>query len=378
MQEADPLIADTQAQDSMNFQEMSSNNLTPSPFTSSSSPPTLNTCSCNDGDKIAELESQVQFLQQSLKGLEDEVVELQQTLFNNAAIYEELWQAHGALQKDSNKQNQAYQTQLCSMEAKLKLSEQSSKLKVAKARKPYHELGPAQKKRVRREVREVIAPELNTLFNERSLACNRLVLEDVDGEKENVPIHITPHHKYDQLTPIERDAVQKFSDAKSINYVSDETYASFRRLNPEIPPLTHVKQNDQDVMKEIPLLEDAPGRSGGFLPLRYEAGQQIKFLVDKGDLTVGDDVAVKVGIDATKLSHKDSMCVYSLATITDSDSDIGVIGCVLGGDGHDDMKTCGTPFFKDLKGRIYIQADCFVQISTLINIKLLLGNKLSN
>ena len=114
-------------------------------------------------------------------------------------------------------------------------------------------------------------------------------------------------------------------------------------------------------MKVIPPLEDAPGRLGGFLPLRYEVGQQIEFLVDKGELTVGDDVAVKVGIDATKLSHKDSMRVYSAATITESDSDIGVIGCVLGGDGHDDMKTCGTPFFKDLKGGIYIQADGFVQ-----------------
>ena len=87
-------------------------------------------------------------------------------------------------------------------------------------------------------MREVIAPELNALFEERSLACNRLVLEDVNGEKENVPIHVTPHHKYDQLTPIERDAVRKFSDAKAINYVSDETYGSFRRLNPEIPPRT--------------------------------------------------------------------------------------------------------------------------------------------
>ena len=56
--------------------------------------------------------SQVKFLQLSLKGLEDEVQELRQILFNNAAIYEELQQAHGALQKDADKHNQLNQSQL--------------------------------------------------------------------------------------------------------------------------------------------------------------------------------------------------------------------------------------------------------------------------
>ena len=307
-------------------------------------------CCCKSKDKVEELESRVLFLQQSMRGLEEEVTELRQILFDNASICEELRRTHSALQKEGNKQTKAYQSELTLMEDKLKkLSEQTTKFKLAKARKPYHQLASAQQKRVRREVREIIAPELNNYFNERSLTCGRLVLDDVDGERESVQVHVTPHHKYSELTPIERQTVQRFSNSKSINFVSDESYAAFRRLNSEIPPLSHLKQYDRDIIDQLPALEDAPGRTGAFLPIQFALGQQMEYLVNKGDLAVGEEVAVKIGIDGTKLTNKDQLCVYTAATITKTASDIGVVGCVSGGDSSVDMDACAAPFFKNLK-----------------------------
>ena len=77
------------------------------------------TACCENAEKVAELKSRNLFLEQSLKGLEEENLELRQVLFDNAAIYEELRSAHRALQQDANKQNHAYQTHLSKMEEKI-------------------------------------------------------------------------------------------------------------------------------------------------------------------------------------------------------------------------------------------------------------------
>ena len=299
---------------------------------------------------MEDLKSQVTFLKNTVKGLEDENVELRQILFGNASVYEDLRRAHRELQKKSDKSDLAHQSQLAQMEEKLqKLSDQASHIKMKKVRKPYHQLASAQQKRVRREVREVMAPELNHYFNDRNLTCARLVLDDVNGEKESVQVQVTPHHKYEDLTPIEKQTVQRFSDARSTNLVSDESYASFRRINSSIPPLTHLKQYDQEVIAEFPPLIDAPGRTGAFFPLRPELGNIAVHLVKKGELVVGTPLKVKMGADATKYNHISSICVYTAALITETVSEIAVVGCVLGGDGTQDMDETATPFFEQVK-----------------------------
>ena len=63
----------------------------------------------------------------------------------------------------------------------------------------------------------------------------------------------------------------------------------------------------------------------------------------------GDEIFVVPGIDATRLTNQDSVCVYTLRTVVASGSEIGVVGAVQGGDSYQDMKNCATPFWKELK-----------------------------
>ena len=71
-----------------------------------------------------------------------------------------------------------------------------------------------------------------------------------------------------------------------------------------------------------------------------------------------------------------TVCVYTISVITSSSSDIGVVGAVLGGDGHADMSLCGPPFFSQLK---QMEAEPILQTSTnQYPYTLMVGGDMSN
>ena len=61
-----------------------------------------------------------------------------------------------------------------------------------------------------------------------------------------------------------------------------------------------------------------------------------------------EKVVVKIGVDATKLTNAESVCIYSLETFSKS-SVIGLVGAVMGSDGHEDMRRTAIYFFKEVK-----------------------------
>ena len=138
------------------------------------------------------------------------------------------------------------------------------------------------------------------------------------------------------------------SDTNSIYRTSHAAYASKRRLIKDLPPLTHLKLYDESLKAKLPPITVAPGRPGGFTPIRTEVKTQIEFLDRKGDLDQEKPVYVKCGIDATKMTNKDNCYVYSIETIS-SKTEIGLVGAVKGGDSADDMEKCGTSYFEELK-----------------------------
>ena len=62
-----------------------------------------------------------------------------------------------------------------------------------------------------------------------------------------------------------------------------------------------------------------------------------------------EPIWVKAGLDGTKLTHRDSVCVFSISAITSLSSVIGIIGATPGSDSYEDMILCGAPFFQQLK-----------------------------
>ena len=109
-----------------------------------------------------------------------------------------------------------------------------------------------------------------------------------------------------------------------------------------------MKSYDESLKAKLPTISVAPGRAGGFTPIRAEVKEQIEYLDRKGELDLKEPVYVKCGIDATKMTNKDNSCVYSVETIS-SKTEIGLVGAVKGGDSADDMEKCGTPYFEMLK-----------------------------
>ena len=122
--------------------------------------------------------------------------------------------------------------------------------------------------------------------------------------------------------------------------MADDSYASLRRIVPDLPFFTHVKQHYESIIAQLPPLEDAPVKSGAFLSIREEIRRQLEHGHKMGATIVNEDgkVLVKLGVDAAKLTHYESVCVYSLESIFSGSSEIGLIGAVLGSDSYQDME----------------------------------------
>ena len=189
---------------------------------------------------------------------------------------------------------------------------------------------------------------MGNCLKKRKLEFRQIVLEQTDSDAAEIRLNSSIPHRYDQLDSAERKKVSMISDSKSINRTSDASYAAMRRIISELPPLTHVKEYNHSVIAGMPALLDAPGRPGAFFSLRHEVKSQLEYLAQSNGLNSEETIYVKAGVDATRLDASKSVCIYSIETIS-SDSEIGLVGAVLGGDQYEDMALCGKPFFDQLK-----------------------------
>ena len=282
------------------------------------------------------------FLTRTKDGLLAETEEQQKFVVNSQAVCVQLkkelanmTKSYATLQKTTGN-NSACQTQ--------KIRELQQKLdeipvpKFTEGRKEFHDLKHAQQSVVKREIRDVIGSELDTFLKKRKLSLGYMVLEHVGGEKENIRIY-AHHRKYEELTPIQLETVARITEEKIIQRMADDSYASLRRIVPDLPFFTHVKQHYESIVAQLPPLEDAPVKSGAFLSIRDEIRRQLEHGHKMGAAILNEgEVIVKLGVDAAKLTHYESVCVYSLETIFSGSSKIGLIGAVLGSDSYQDME----------------------------------------
>ena len=238
---------------------------------------------------------------------------------------------------------------LTASNAKLaKIDEDNESLLEPAAKKPYHDLKSTQRVVVHREIRGKFGPKLNQFVKKRKLEASHVVFNDVDGIKTQVRINFQRHRTYENLTPFEKEQVRVVSDTNSIHLTSEGTYASHRRIVCELPPLSHIRQHNKIVMASLPQPQAAPRRDGAFVNLIQEIKTQLEFLHEMGGVDLSQEIFIQPGIDAAKLTNTSSICVYSVKTISKL-TDIGIIGCVIGGDGYKDMDDSGGPFFEQVK-----------------------------
>ena len=329
--------------------------------------------------RIRELEEQSLFWQRTSQGLESEISEMMETINQNRIAHSELVKAHESLRKDYERLQKTAAKESQSLETRLKETQQKLKqlpiTKFFSARKPYHDLKSAQRAVVNRQIRETFQPEIDHCLKKRKLALGQVVLEHSEGENPSIRINAHSPHTYEQLTKAEMDKVALISDAKSIHQTSHSSYAAMRRIIPELPPFTHIKSYDDSIIASLPPLLDAPEKPGAFFSLRHEIRSQIEFLYKKGGLNTEEPVYVKAGIDATKLTSATSVCVYSIETISD-ETEIGLVGAVLGGDSYEDMQLTSQPFITQLKD---IAKDPNIETDIgIIQVTLRLGGDLCN
>ena len=299
---------------------------------------------------------EINFLKSTNQGLLADMKELEEYVHHIHAAHEELMKAHKTLQGSysklhlhSEKETDGLQAKLTEMQQKVEeLVASNAKFLNSKARKSYHELGSTQKAVVHRQVRETIGPEIDQLMETRQLTAAQVVLEYVNGQKAAIKINMKPLRTFDELTDVERETVAVMSDSNSLHRTSNAAYAAKRRIIKDLPPLSHLKQYHQLIMSQLPKIIVAPIRSGGFLPIRAELKLQLEHLDCMGNLDQTETVHVKVGVDGTRLTHNNSVCIYTVESISTA-TDIGLVGAVKGGDGRDDMAQCGAPFFQQLE-----------------------------
>ena len=301
--------------------------------------------------RIKELENDLTFMRNSYEGLQMEINELNDVIQQNAITHRDLQTAFNALEKSYKKlEEKAAKDSQC---LTTKLQETKDKLrqlpitKFTQAKKPYHDLKQAQRAVVNREIREVFAPEIDKTLKKRKLTVGQLILKESEGQQADVRINVQPAHTFESLTQAEKDKLALICDSKAIHRVSHESYAAMRRIIPDMPPFTHVRQYEEQIISKFPPLIDAPGRPGAFFPLRDEISSQIEYLHEMGKLNLAEPVYIKAGIDATKLNST-SVCIYSIETISTA-TEIGIAGAVVGGDAYEDMQLTARPFLEQVK-----------------------------
>ena len=168
-------------------------------------------------DEKAELQQRVFFLEQSNRGLEDEIMELRQTLLYNQQIHEQVNSLYSNLQKSAEQQRREYEEKLRKLEADLQTAtEQQGKFLPAQVRKPFNELGPAQKTNVKRKIKDTFTPELDSYLKQRKLQVDQIVLKGAEGAENKITINSQAQNTYENLTRAECETLRNISDDKAI------------------------------------------------------------------------------------------------------------------------------------------------------------------
>ena len=295
--------------------------------------------------EISNLTDRNQHLTNLNAALEAEILEVRAYLFQNNFVHEELLKSHGMMTKETER----LQQQVIKLQEQVReLTEEVQEFRPPKAKKKFHELGPSQQTKVKRDLKDTLAPAADHYVGNRDLKLKQLIFEHADGTEKDVIVNAIGHRTYANLTEVGKTFVADMADAKVLGRISDVSYANFRAICSDLPPLLQVKQYEADVSLTLPPLEPAPDRSGAFCSLRDEVRALIEHLITMGLLTQGDHVWVKGGIDATKYSNRSSATIYSVAAITAKGNRIAAVGACLGGDGYEDVKKSGQPFFNQL------------------------------
>ena len=266
--------------------------------------------------QLCEKDAEITFLKGTNQGLLQEVNDLESYLEYLHTSQVDLMKEHKLLQSSyaklqltSDKDSEELTSRLNHMQQKVdELAESNGKFRLTKAKKPYYDLSAAQKAVVHRQVRETVAPKIDNLLEDRKLCMSQVVLEDVEGKNPSIKINTKPHRTFDQLTDAECETVAELSDSNAIHRTSNASYAAKRKIIKDLPPLTHLQRHNENVASSLPQISQAPGREGGFLPIRAELKQQIEHLDKLGKLDRTETVYVKYGLDSTRLTHNSTSC----------------------------------------------------------------------
>ena len=333
--------------------------------------------------KLAERIAENHFLRSSNSGLRAENDEQLQLIEQLKASLAELRGVNSKLEKTSAQQASAKEKELTELREKLtaandklaKIDEDNESLLEPPAKKPYHELKSTQRVVVHQQIRGKFGPKLDRFVNKRKLEASHVIFNDVDGVKSQVRVNFQHHRTFEKLTPFEKERVRVVSDTNSIHLTSEGTYLSHRRIVSELPPLAHLRQHNKIVIASLPQPRAAPMRDGAFVQMIPEIKTQLEFLHEMGGVNLSEEVFIQPGIDAAKLTNTSSICVYSVKTIS-SMTDIGIIGCVIGGDGYKDMDEAGGPFFEQVK---QLARNPFIQTKFgVVPVKIRIGGDLVN
>ena len=102
--------------------------------------------------------------------------------------------------------------------------------------KKYHELGPSQQTKVKRQLKDTFAPAADHYASNRNLKLKKMIFEHTDGSEDDVVINAIPHRTYDNLNQVGMSNVGEIADAKVLTRVTDASYASLRSFYQDMPP----------------------------------------------------------------------------------------------------------------------------------------------
>ena len=294
------------------------------------------------------LRERITFLENSLDGLEREVTDLRNVLFTNEAVHNDLLKSFTTLKKSSSKECQGLEGKLEQQKQQIQqLQAQNKQVLQPRVFKTYHALSDSQKTKEHRRIREYVTSDLEPHLKKRKLGIRQITLEHSDGVEEDVRINAHPANTFANLTEAEKKIVSRVSDYKCLNRQSDASYAGINSVTHVLPPLSHIKSHNALIM--LPEIEVAAGKSGGFCKVLQEVETQLNHLTKVVELRPTDEVHIKAGIDSTKLVNKNSVCVYTIASIAKKGSQIGAVGAVQGGDAWEDMQLSAVPFLNQLE-----------------------------
>ena len=301
-------------------------------------------------EEVSSLTDRISYLVNLNNALEAEVLELRALQFQNSFVHEEVLKSHSVITKENHK----LLKRVDELQEQVNLLlEEMKDFRPPKAQKKFHDLGPSQQTKVKKDLKDAFTTPADHYASNRDLKLKQLIFEHKDGTKEDVVINAVPHGTFNNLTEVGKKTVQEMGDAKVIGRVSDSSYAALRSISPKLPPLLQVKQYEAEISKILPAFEPAPDRPGVFCSLAEEIITQVEHLIKTANASSQDTIYAVAGCDATKLSNASSVTVYSVAVIVVNGDEvkgrqIGAVGACLGGDSYSDMRLAGKPFFEQL------------------------------